>query len=107
MLTHVAQKVTLWNPLKGLWWAVDIACGDNSIYFLDEEELEIQDSMIYFTLGGGEFANGPYSLESNGSYTAIQGEESIKFERVGEQLKVTFARGCYGDPVSVFYEPQW
>ena len=90
------------NSFVGRWTAIDLARGGDP-GAPDEEIIEISETTITFVNGGGGFANGPYSLDGSGSYTATQGEESIKFEREGEQLKVTFAGGDYGDPVTIYY----
>lgn len=89
--------------LVGEWFAPDLSPGGDP-GGPDESLIAITENDIEFPNGGGGFANGPYAMDPNTStYTAYEGDETITFELDGDQLKVRFAGGNYGDATAVFY----
>ncbi|CAM9746259.1 unnamed protein product [Heterosigma akashiwo] len=87
------------NTLCGQWVADDLpaASAGNDPGSPDEALIAIDDGQIFFNNGGGGFANGSYTLDADGSYTARSRDESIKFYREGDALHVLFSGGGYNE----------
>jgi len=88
------QMAAAANILCGEWVADNLPAGGDP-GSPDEALIIITEDRITFPYGGGGFANGPYTLDADNSYTAHSGGESIKFSREGDALQVHFGGGEY------------